>query len=79
MEQERKLRIISLDESGEFERFLSDDIRFIGGLIIDKPLPENAKTDNIVANVRKEIRSELTRLTDEYNRLLEEKGFLFFY
>ncbi|MBP3808164.1 MAG: hypothetical protein ILA13_07115 [Eubacterium sp.] len=77
MEQERKLRIISLDESGEFERFLSDDIRFIGGLIIDKPLPENAKTDNIVANVRKEIRSELTRLTDEYNRLLEEKGFLF--
>ena len=45
MEQERKLRIISLDESGEFERFLSDDIRFIGGLIIDKPLPENAKTD----------------------------------
>lgn len=77
MEQERKLRIISLDESGEFERFLSDDIRFIGGLIIDKPLPENAKTDNIVANVRKEIRSELTRLTEEYNRLLEEKGFLF--
>ena len=77
MEQERKLRIISLDESGEFERFLSDDIRFIGGLIIDKPLPENAKTDNIVANVRKEIRSELTRLTEEYNKFLEEKGFIF--
>lgn len=82
MDEDRKVRIISLDETGKFEHLWDEesntkDFRCVGGVLVDVPL----RKDNTITNslINESIENELNKvytflckLIEDFNQTIQE-------